>query len=601
MSVSIAKCFKTVGLLRGEVRLMNKEAAGKGTKPAKQRSFTVLPDHNTVPKSGYVLLLLLFIVAAYFTRYTANPGRPPIIVMGSPAPLTAFTGVFSWLSSICIIFMVVFYGKFGFFSALFIQIAQIPMLLVNVFVRHIVTSIPGIYSNLFTIIAILIIYFNARKVNSYQKKLRDQAVKDSLTDLPNGFACRELMKDLVRRKARFAVVSVDLNNFVNINDTMGHAVGNKVILEVSDRWVRLAESWKTGTYDFVGHLGGDVYSIVIQGFTSCEDVENSINEYEKELEKKITIDDCDYFMTACFGYAIYPEDAANMENVVSGADAALHTVKHQKNADHVKHFTSDLLKTEHKLEMERKIRGALDNDRVFFNLQPQYDINHKLRGFEALARMTDAEGSLIGPGDFIPVAEETGLVDRIDNRIFIKSAEFVSRMIRGKGADITLSINVSVKHLMKNNFLDEIKEVISSTGIPADHLEIEITESVMIDSMEEALARLDEAKKMGIKIAIDDFGTGYSSLSYLNSFPADLLKIDKSFIDVMNTSESSKRYVSTIVSIGHVLGLEVISEGVEMPDQLETLKDIGCDYIQGFIWGRPLSAEDAEKVVESSI
>jgi EAL domain-containing protein (putative c-di-GMP-specific phosphodiesterase class I) len=150
---------------------------------------------------------------------------------------------------------------------------------------------------------------------------------------------------------------------------------------------------------------------------------------------------------------------------------------------------------------------------------------------------------------------------------------------------------------MKNNFIDELKDLIVKYQVPTSHVEIEITESVMIDSLEKALQRIDEIKDMGMKIAIDDFGTGYSSLSYLNNFPSDLLKIDKSFIDLMNTSESSKQYVATIVSIGHILNLHVISEGVEDEAQIETLKEIGCDYIQGFIWGKPMSADDALEIV----
>lgn len=153
---------------------------------------------------------------------------------------------------------------------------------------------------------------------------------------------------------------------------------------------------------------------------------------------------------------------------------------------------------------------------------------------------------------------------------------------------------------MKKDFLDEVRAIIKESGIPTKNLEIEITESIMIDSVDEALSIINEIKEMGIQIAIDDFGTGYSSLSYLNKFPANLLKVDKSFIDKMNTSDSSRQYVAAIISIGHIMGFDVISEGVEEPDQLETLRTIGCDFIQGYIWGKPLSAEDAEKVAVSA-
>ena len=211
--------------------------------------------------------------------------------------------------------------------------------------------------------------------------------------------------------------------------------------------------------------------------------------------------------------------------------------------------------------------------------------------------MKDTDGNFISPGDFIPSAERMGLIDNVDLSVYKKASAFFGELLEKSGADITLSLNVSVKHLLKSDFLYEVMEIVKDNRIPTSQLEIEITESIMIDSAQRALDCLNELKKMGIKIAIDDFGTGYSSLSYLNSLPADILKIDKSFIDVMNSSESSQEYVEAIISLAHVLKYEVIAEGVEEQDQLDTLKNIGCDYIQGFFWGRPLPKEEAEALV----
>jgi EAL domain-containing protein (putative c-di-GMP-specific phosphodiesterase class I) len=213
--------------------------------------------------------------------------------------------------------------------------------------------------------------------------------------------------------------------------------------------------------------------------------------------------------------------------------------------------------------------------------------------------MKDCKGNPLSPAEFIPVAEKVGLIDRVDGMVFKKSAMFVGDLMRRTGKDLTLSINASVRHLMKNDFIEELRDLISTSGIPADKLEVEITESIMVDSAK-AVKRIEEIKDLGVQIAIDDFGTGYSSLSYLHKFRANLLKVDKSFIDKMNSGDSSRQYVAAIISIGHIMGFEVISEGVEEPEQLETLKDIGCDYIQGFIWGKPLSPEDAEKLVLGS-
>ena len=214
--------------------------------------------------------------------------------------------------------------------------------------------------------------------------------------------------------------------------------------------------------------------------------------------------------------------------------------------------------------------------------------------------MRDTDGSIVSPADFIPVAEKTGLIDRVDIRVFELAVSFIADILRAKkDSDLIVCCNVSVKHLMKNNFIDDIRGILVKYNVPPKHIEIEITESIMIDSMDKALERIDEIKNLGMKVAIDDFGTGYSSLSYLHNFPSDLLKIDKSFIDLMNTSESSKQYVAAIVTIGHVLNFSVISEGVEEESQIETLKEIGCDYIQGYVWGRPMSKDDALELVFS--
>ena len=210
--------------------------------------------------------------------------------------------------------------------------------------------------------------------------------------------------------------------------------------------------------------------------------------------------------------------------------------------------------------------------------------------------MRDADGNNISPGEFIPVAEKVGLIDKVDGMVFKKAGKFFGDLIKKTDLDLTLSINASVRHLMKTDFLDEIRDLLKTSDIPAEKLEVEITDSIMIDA-DKAQHRIEELKEMGIKIAIDDFGTGYSSLSYLNRFPANLLKIDKSFIDEMNKDDSSRQYIAAIISIGHVMGFDVISEGVEENDQLETLKSIGCDFIQGYIWGKPLSVEDVEKLV----
>ena len=543
-----------------------------------------------------VIIVILFFVLSFVITAVARSEKV-IVLFGSSVPISTFTGVISLLENMCIIFLAVFYRRLGFITSLVILGIQIPIILFNFFVRNTNASIPGFFMNLFMMGAVIIIYANNRMIERYQERIRYQAVTDSLTGLPNRFACTELIDNFVKGGTAFTVVSIDLNNFKSINDTMGHGIGNKVLHEIASRWDSLSKSRRTNTVDFVARIGGDEFALVIIGYKSNTDVLDTINAYREELERVITIDNYDYYVTAGFGYAKYPTDSRVGISMLACADAALYAVKQQEINNSILRFTPGFLETERSIEMARKIRSALANQTVFFYLQPQYDMSHKLRGFEALARMKDSDGKLINPGEFIPVAEKNGLIDLVDMTVFRQAVKFLGDVIQKGNTDVTMSINISMWHLMKNSFVEEIREVIESNGVPADHIELEVTESIMVNSAEKALRRINEIKKMGIKVAIDDFGTGYSSLSYLNKIPSDSLKIDKPFIDAMNGSEASKQYVASIVSIGHILNFKVISEGVESVEQLDALREIGCDYVQGYIWGRPIPPEEAAKLV----
>ncbi|MCR4713719.1 MAG: bifunctional diguanylate cyclase/phosphodiesterase [Treponemataceae bacterium] len=560
------------------------------------KNFNMFQFRKQMPKFVFVLILVLYLITSVLV-ISAAKSEKIIILFGIEVPVTIFTGVFSSFSSICIIWLVVFFRKTGFITSFILLFIQLPLMLINFFVRHNSTSIPGVFMNFFTAVAIVIIYINDTIIEKYQEKIRYQAVTDTLTGLPNRFSCTELIDNFVKGGTAFTVVSIDLNNFKSINDTMGHEIGNKVLQEIASRWDALAKSRRTNTVDFVARIGGDEFALVIIGYKNNTDVLDTINAYREEIERVITIDNYDYYVTAGFGYAKYPTDSRVGISMLACADAALYAVKQQGINNNILRFTPGFLESERSIEMVRKIRSALSNQTVFFYLQPQYDLSHKLRGFEALARMKDSDGKLINPFEFIPVAEKNGLIDLVDMTVFRQAVKFLADVIQKGNTDVTMSVNVSIWHLMKNSFIEEIREVIESNGVPADHIELEVTESIMVNSAEKALRRINEVKKMGLKVAIDNFGTGYSSLSYLNKIPSDSLKIDKSFITAMNGSEASKQYVASIVSIGHILNLKVISEGVETPDQIDALREIGCDYVQGYYWGRPIPPEEAAKLV----
>ena len=556
---------------------------------------------NKVPWSAFVLLLLMYIIPSFFTRYVAtNPGVINVTLVGGvvrSVPFSSFAGVLTAIANLALMFLVILFKKSGYITTVVILVAyQLPSMVIQFVKAGNTNVVAGLFTNLFTLVAVTVIYFMNKKNMRYQQRITSQAITDRLTDLPNRFAVSELIEKLIRDQERFTFLSIDINNFKTINDTMGHDFGDNVLIEIANRWRDLAESDKTETKDFVARLGGDEFALIIRGYDDVGQIKRSVHKYKDELERVITIEECDYFMTANFGYAEYPTDAMTSNAIISGANAAMHAAG-KKGENNILRYDPDALKDVRSMEVERIIRRALENNTITFNLQPQYDISHRLRGFEALARLKDEDGTMISPGEFIPVAEKTGLVDQIDSRVFELAVEFVSRVMNETLSNITMCVNVSVRHLMKNNFIEEVRNMLEKYGVPAHFIEIEITESIMIDSTDKARNTISELKAMGIKIAIDDFGTGYSSLSYLNNLPSDILKIDKSFIDVMNNTESNKQYVSMIVSIGHILNLKVISEGVESDDQVDTLKEIGCDYIQGFVWGRPMPAENAMLLV----
>lgn len=578
------------------LRYMSSYRNNGGNERILEKTLNSLEDRSKAPLVIYVLLMILYVIASFFVSSTA--GSQTVIMVGDHA-ITAYTfaGIYSSVANLCIILMVSFCGKLGFITGIFVLVIQTSMLLSGIFVSGNYTSIPGILASVVTIIAIYIVYKKNVKLDRYQSKILEQATTDILTGLPNGTAGTELIRALVRRNVPFAVVSIDINGFKSINDTLGFEMGNRVLIEIATVWKRIAEGGLSRTLDFITRVNGDEFSLIIREYRTYDDIVKTIRQYEDALGKKVHLDGYEFFINASFGYALYPADSDDSDSVFSNAVAAMKEIKRRGSGEHILRYSPDLVKSQNQLATDNKVRYALEKDLVFFNLQPQYDMSHKLRGFEALARMRDIEGNILSPAEFIPAAERLGLIDEIDLAVYWKSAAFFGELLKKSGADITLSINVSVKHLMKSDFIDEIEKLLNESGIPARQLEIEITESIMIESPEKAIESLNRLKEMGISIAIDDFGTGYSSLSYLNSFPSDILKIDKSFIDKMNENDSSKKYVEAIISLAHVLDFRVIAEGTEEPEQIETLKKIDCDYVQGFYWGRPLSEDKAEELV----
>ena len=554
---------------------------------------------NSFPLWGFFLLLAIYLVGAYFIRISSSSTRI-VFLMGQPLPLRSLTGAFSSIFNLCVVLMVVIYKKPGLIASIIALATQYIPIVISL-IHGDATVITGFFVTSFIIITVLLLYRYMSNMESYQEKMRNLAVTDRLTGLPNRFAVSELSDARIKKNEPFAVAIVSLNNFKGISNALGQQVGDQILIQVGKRWQSIADSGKTGTKDLVAFRKNNEFAIVVSEYVSEDDLRDTMDCYEEALKEKLIIDNCDFTLTASFGYSSFPEDAYNTETLLNNAYTAMYKAYKTTHSGCIVRFTPDIIENDASIEIERKIRYALENGHVYFNLQPQYDMNHKLRGFEALARIKDVNGKQISPVDFIPVAEKAGLVDSIDREVFSSAAKFFGGLLKKKNSDLTLSVNISVHHLLRMNFIEEIHEILASSGLPAKNLEIEITESVMIESVEKAMDRIKQIKEMGISIAIDDFGTGYSSLSYLSNFPADVIKIDRSFIMNMNSGKEAKRYVAAIIAIAHIMKYKVIAEGVETQNQLEDLEEAGNDFIQGFLWGKPLEPEEASKIVLEGI
>ncbi|MBQ3886244.1 MAG: diguanylate cyclase, partial [Ruminococcus sp.] len=349
----------------------DKEKKHIGHKEIAEKASDRLYSAAKAPWYGYIAFLFIYILASVLITIVSRSDGT-MLINGNRIPLSAFAGVFSSLSNICIIMLVISYGTLGFVTSLVMMLLQFPVILTSILKHNIVGNIPGIFSNTFSIIVSIAIFVNKKRNEKLRVRMAEQAITDRLTGLPNRFACSELFRELIGSQTKFVVVSIDINNFKNINDTMGFDIGNKVLTGIAMLWKNIAESGASGTNDFVARLSGDEFAIIIRDYKSEKDIETAIKKYESSLSNKLYVDGYDLYITASFGYAEYPTDADNIDNLFTFADAAMTELKRANSSEHILRYSPDILKLERTLEIEHKIRTALEKDNVFFNLQPQY-------------------------------------------------------------------------------------------------------------------------------------------------------------------------------------------------------------------------------------
>ncbi|MEG3640981.1 EAL domain-containing protein [Magnetococcus sp. PR-3] len=418
--------------------------------------------------------------------------------------------------------------------------------------------------------------------------IRYQANFDSLTDLPNRSLFNDRLQTELKRSQRsgcqVALLFIDLDRFKYVNDTLGHNIGDQLLQEVA---TRLSSSVRDS--DTVARLGGDEFTVILPELHGPDGVARLAQGMIDKLEERYFIEGHELFISASIGITVFPKDADNSLDLIKNADVAMYRAKENGRGSYC-FYTATMnedAKQHHKIEQE--LRVAIEQKQFWIHYQPYVDqASGRITGVEALIRWKNSAGEMVYPDQFIPVAEDTGLIVPIGLWVLRSVMETIAEWEEEGHPDITFSVNVSARQFQEGHLAYQIKAALKETGIKPSNLMLEITESLMIRDPSHTLNMLHEIKALGVRVALDDFGTGYSSLGYLKQFPIDLLKIDRSFINGIANSKDDETMVSAIVNMAHSLGVRVIGEGIENDQQLQRVNAHECDFVQGFHYSKPM-------------
>ena len=429
-----------------------------------------------------------------------------------------------------------------------------------------------------------------------QEKIHHLAYHDSLTGLPNRALFIDRIDQAISRAERedgqFAILFIDIDNFKVINDSMGHAAGDELLTIVSQRLTQNLR--KTDT---VARIGGDEFTIILEEIKSVENVSLVAKNILSVLDEPVEINQIEIHISGSIGVALYPQDGSDVGVLLKNSDTAMYRAK-ELGRKNFQFYTQEMsFKVMQRMDLENQIRNALKNEEFLVYYQPKVNlVSGQCHGVEALVRWQHPEKGLISPCTFIPLAEETGLITQLDQWVMQVACKQVQAW-REQGYPISnLSVNVSARHFKDESLFADCKKMLETSKLPAKYIEIELTESALVENYLVAKEMLNDIHNLGIKIALDDFGTGYSSMTYLKEFPFDTIKLDRSFIHNLPDDKENSAIIIAMIKLAEALNLNVVAEGIETDDQKYFLTDHGCHYGQGYLWSKPMSAEEFEGV-----
>ncbi len=437
------------------------------------------------------------------------------------------------------------------------------------------------------------------EIKSYRERLEHQASHDALTGLANRNLLHDRLHQAIahaeRQRLQLAVVFLDLDNFKYLNDSLGHSAGDELLKMVAHR---LKTCVREG--DTVARLGGDEFVLVLVDQSGAEAVNHVVQRVLETASEPFFVAGREFNTSASLGVSLYPQDGGDAETLLKNADAAMYRAKAQ-GRNNFCFFTAEINAALHeRIALEHGLRQALDRGELLLDYQPKMELSSgALIGAEALVRWRHPEHGLLSPARFIPVAEDTGLIVPIGEWILRTACNQVQGW-RSQGLQLNvLSVNISARQFRSPDLVAQIAETLRASGLPAGCLDLEITESLMMEDVQEFIARLHALKDLGVQLSVDDFGTGYSSLNYLKQFPVDRLKIDRSFVCDIASDPGDAAIVQAVIQLGHVLGLAVTAEGVETGEQLAFLRRHGCDEGQGYYFSKPLGPVEFEQLLRA--
>ncbi|MGY6159812.1 putative bifunctional diguanylate cyclase/phosphodiesterase [Paraburkholderia strydomiana] len=446
-------------------------------------------------------------------------------------------------------------------------------------------------------IASLVMKRMRERVSRAEKDLEYLASTDPLTDLPNRRAFYDELKMRLHKASaankRVALMMVDLDNFKTVNDTLGHGAGDELLKQVAEALRNVVRP-----HDLVSRIGGDEFAIVLGPDASRVRARATAGRVARNLSRPFVLHGIESAVSASVGFSVYPEDTAEIAELVSNADIALYSAKSRGKSIAVEFQSEMTAEAQRRARIEAELRKALEQDGLDIVYQPQFDcLSGRLLGAEALVRWTHPTEGPILPAEFVPIAENSDLIVALGRWVLWRACRDAANWNAGTNAGVHVAVNISARQLRTEGFTDEVCTALKKSGLPASLLELELTESQLMSNMSVGIQAMQELRAAGVRLSLDDFGTGYSSLSYLQSFPVHSIKIDRSFICPL--PNGGQPIVTAIISMAHSFGLLVVAEGVEYPAQLEWLCDARCDVVQGFLTGRPMRLEQLLTIIRA--